>query len=95
MTPPPYSDSDRDIMDTIRLHLFACYTNVEDGREYTREGLEEAFAVDTGLRAWLTDVAGINPDTLSAETDLGRAMINVCVNAWVGKIRGLSDDDTF
>jgi hypothetical protein len=27
--------------------------------------------------------------------DLGRAMINVCMNAWVGKIRGLSDEVTF
>ena len=39
-------------------------------------------------------MAGINPDTLSPETDLGRAMINVCMNAWVGEVRGLSDEDT-
>ena len=95
MTSSPYSDSDREIMDTIRLHLFACYSNAEDGHEYTREELEEAFATNAGLRAWITDVAGINPDTLSAETNLGRAMINVCMNAWVGKIKGLSDEDTF
>jgi hypothetical protein len=58
------------------------------------EELEEIFATDTGLRAWVTDVAGIDPDTLSAETNLGRAMISVCMNAWVGKVRGFSDEDT-
>jgi hypothetical protein len=95
MTSPLYSDSDREILDTIRLHLFACYTNADDGREYTSEELEEVFARDTGLRAWVTDVAGINPDTLVAETHTGQAMINVCVNAWVARIGGLSSDDTF
>lgn len=94
MTSSRYSESDLEIMDTIRLHLLACYTNAEDGREYTREELEETFATDAGLRAWVADIAGINPDTLAAETNLGRAMISVCMNAWVGKVRGLSDDDT-
>jgi hypothetical protein len=43
MTSPPYSDSDREILDTIRLHLFACDTNADDGREYTSEELEEVW----------------------------------------------------
>ena len=94
MAAPSYSESDLEIMDTIRLHLYACYANVEDERVFTREELEEIFATDAGLRAWVTDVAGINPDTLSAETNLGRAMLSVCMHAWVGKVRGLSDEDT-
>jgi hypothetical protein len=94
MASPPYSESDRDIMDVIRLHLYACYASVDDERVFTREELEEIFATDTGLRAWVTDVAGIDPDTLTPETNLGRAMINVCMNAWVGKVRGLSGEDT-
>jgi hypothetical protein len=68
---------------------------VEHGVEFTREALEELFATDDGLRAWVTDQAGINPDTLVAETPTGRALINVCANAWVARGRGLSDDDTF
>jgi hypothetical protein len=95
MTSPSYSESDLEIMDTIRLHLYACYANVDDERVFTREELEELFATDYGLRAWVTDVAGINPDTLSAETNLGRAMINVCLDAWVAKVSGLSDENTF
>jgi hypothetical protein len=94
MTAPSYSESDLEIMDTIRLHLFACYTNAEDERAFTREELEELFATDTGLRAWATDVAGIDPDTLTPHTNLGRAMMSVCMNAWVGKVRGLSDEET-
>jgi hypothetical protein len=89
------SDTDNEIQDTIRLHLFACYANREDGREFTREELEAAFATDAGLRAWVTDKAGINPDTLVAIHSPGREIINVCVNAWVAKGRGLSEDDTF
>jgi hypothetical protein len=95
MTSPPYSESDREIMDTIRLHLYACYANVEDERVFTREELEKLFATDAGLRAWVTSVAGINPDTLVAETNLGRAMISVCMDAWVAKVTGLSDENTF
>jgi hypothetical protein len=94
MTSPPYSETDLEIMDVIRLHLYACYANVEDERAFTREELEELFATDTGLRAWVTDVAGINPDTLAPQTKIGRAMTNVCINSWVGKVRGLSDEDT-
>ena len=94
MTSPPSSDSDREIDDTIRLHLFACYTNAEGEREYTREELEEAFAADMGLRAWATDVAGINPDTFVPHTDTGCAFMNVCANSWVASIRGLSEEDT-
>jgi hypothetical protein len=94
MDSPYYSESDREIMDTIRLHLYACYANVEDGREFSREELEETFATDAGLRAWVTDVAGIDPDTLAAKTNLGRAMISVCMDAWVAKVTGLSDEDT-
>jgi hypothetical protein len=30
-------------MDTIRLHLYGCYTNAVDGLEFTREELEHAF----------------------------------------------------
>jgi hypothetical protein len=94
MTSPSDSDTDREIDDTIRMYLVTCYTNAEDGREYTREELEESFATDAGLRAWVTDVIGIDPDTLVPHTPIGRAFINVCMNAWVGKIRGLSDEDT-
>jgi hypothetical protein len=94
MTSSSYSESDREIMDVIRLHLYACYANVEDERVFTREELEEIFATDAGLRAWVTDVAGINPDTLVPHTRIGRAFISACMNAWVGKVRGLSDEDT-
>jgi hypothetical protein len=94
MTSSPNSDTDNEILDTIRLHLFACYANIEDDREFTREELEAAFATDVGLRAWVTDEAGINPDTLEAIHSPGREIINVCVNAWVAKVRGLSEDDT-
>jgi hypothetical protein len=94
LTSLPSSDSDREIDDTIRLYLVACYTNAEDGREYTREELEESFASDTGLRTWVTDVIGIAPNMLVPHTHTGRAFINVCMNAWVGKIRGLSEEDT-
>ncbi len=58
MTSPPLSDADREIDDTIRMYLVACYTNAEDGREYTREELETSFASDTGLHTWVTDVTG-------------------------------------
>jgi hypothetical protein len=97
MTTPPYSDSDgdREIMELIRLNLFACYANEPPGVEFTREELEDVFATDEGLRAWVTEKAGINPDTLAAETQTGRAIINVCANAWVARDSGLSDDDTF
>ena len=97
MTSPPSSDADGDrgIQDLIRLNLYACYTNVEPGVEFTQEELEELFATDEGLRAWVTDQAGINPDTLVAQTQTGRAIINVCANAWVARGRGLSDDETF
>jgi hypothetical protein len=88
------SDTDREIDDTIRMYLVTCYTNAEDGREFTREELEERFATDTGLRTWASDVIGIDPDTLVPHTPIGRAFINVCMNAWVGKIKGLSDEDT-
>jgi hypothetical protein len=43
MVSPSDSDPDREIDDTIRIYLVACYTNAEDGQEYTREELEEAF----------------------------------------------------
>ena len=95
MTSSPSSDADREIDDTIRLHLVACYANVEHGREFTREEIEESCASDTGLRTWVTDVAGINPDTLVPHTRTGRAFINVCAHSWVARIRGLSDEDTF
>ena len=36
MTFPPSAESDREIMDTIRLHLYACYANVKDGRGFTQ-----------------------------------------------------------
>ena len=65
------------------------------GREYTREELETAFATHVGLRAWVTDKAGINPDTLAAIQAPGREILTVCVNAWVAESRGLSGDDTF
>jgi hypothetical protein len=96
MTTLPYADSDgdQDIEDTVRLHLYACYTNAEDGLEFTREELEEIFATDAGLRAWVTDRAGINPDTLIAQTRTGTAIINACANAWVAKMQGLSDQET-
>jgi hypothetical protein len=76
MTTPPSSDTegDREIEDTIRLHLFACYSNAEDRLEYTREEIEDAFATDIGLRAWGTDRVGINPDTRIAQTRMGHAM---------------------
>jgi hypothetical protein len=97
MITPLYSDTDgdREILDTIRLHLYACYANVASGVECTREELEHLFETDEGLRAWVTDQAGINPDTLTALTPTGRAIINVCANAWVAKVRGLSGDNTF
>jgi hypothetical protein len=94
MTSPSDSDTDREIDDTIRMYLVTCYTNAEDGREYTREELEASLATDAGLRAWASDVIGINPDTLVPHTPIGHAFINVCMNAWVGKVRGLSDEDT-
>lgn len=94
MTSLPYSDTDREIDDTIRMYLVACYTNAEDGREYTREELEASFATDAGLRSWVTDVIGIDPDTLVPHTHNGRAFINVCANGWVASIRGLSEEDT-
>lgn len=94
MTSPSDSDTDREIADTIRMYLVACYTNAEDGREYIREELEAALASDAGLRTWVTDVIGIDPDTLVPHTDTGRAFINVCTNDWVAKIRGLSEEDT-
>jgi hypothetical protein len=94
MTSSPNSDTDNKIQDTIRLHIFACYANRERGRELTREELETAFATDEGLRTWVADEAGINPDTLEAIHSPGREIINVCVNAWVAKVRGLSEDDT-
>jgi hypothetical protein len=95
MTPSPYSDADREIIDTIRLHLFTCYTNAEDGRAFTREELEETFASDADLRTWVAAVAGINLDTLADETNLGRAMMSVCMDAWVAKVTEWSDEDTF
>jgi hypothetical protein len=97
MTKPPYTDSDgdREILDLIRLHLYSCYANVAHGVECTREELERLFETDEGLRAWVTDQAGINPDTLVATTPTGQAIVNVCANAWVAKARGLSDDETF
>jgi hypothetical protein len=95
MTSPPSSDTDREIDDTIRMYLVACYTSAEDRREYTREELEETFASDTGLRVWVTDVIGIDPDTLVPHTPIGRAFIDVCMNAWVARIRGLSEEGTF
>jgi hypothetical protein len=53
MITSPYSDAggDREILDTIRLHLFACYANVAHGREFTWEEIERRFATDEGLRA--------------------------------------------
>jgi hypothetical protein len=75
------------------MYLVVCYTNAEDGREYTREELEVSLATDTGLRTWASDVVGIEPDTLVPHTRIGRAFISVCTNAWVGKVRGLSDED--
>jgi hypothetical protein len=95
MSSPSDSDTDREIDDTIRMYLVARYTNAEVGREYTREELEETLASDTGLRTWATDVIGIDPDTLVPHTPIGRAFISVCMNAWVGRIRGLSEEDTF
>jgi hypothetical protein len=94
MTSPSHSDTDREIDDTIRMYLVSCYTNAEDGQEYTREALEASLATDAGLRTWATEVIGIDPDTLAPHTDTGRAFINVCMNAWVGKVRGLSDEAT-
>jgi hypothetical protein len=91
---PPSSDADREIDDTIRMYLVACYTKAEDRREYTHEELEESFASDAGLRIWVTDVIGIDPDTLVPQTRTGRAFINVCANSWVARIRGLSEEDT-
>ena len=98
MTSPSDSDAedtDREIDDTIRMYLVVCYTQAEDGREYTREEVEETLATDTGLRVWVTDVIGVDPDTLVPHTDTGRAFINVCANAWVARIRGLSEEGTF
>jgi hypothetical protein len=95
MAAPQYSESDLEIMDTIRLHLYACFANVDDERVFTREELEELFATDYGPRAWVTDVAGIDPDTLAGETQIGCAMISVCMNAWLGKVSGWSEDETF
>jgi hypothetical protein len=46
MAAPSYSESDLEIMDTIRLHLYACYANVENDRVFAREELEEIFATD-------------------------------------------------
>jgi hypothetical protein len=94
MTSPRPSESDREIADTVRMYLVSCYTNGEAGREYIREELEASLATDAGLRAWATDVIGINPDTLVPHTDIGRAFINVCANSWVARIRGLSEEDT-
>jgi hypothetical protein len=94
MTSPSDSDTDREIDDTVRMYLMSCYTNGEAGREYTREELEASLATDAGLRAWATDVLGINPDTLLPHTDTGRAFINVCANSWVASTRGLSEEDT-
>lgn len=94
MTSPSDSDTDREIDDTIRMYLVSCYTNAANGREYVREELEAALASDAGLRAWVTDVVGINPDSLVPHTDNGRAFITVCTNDWVAKIRGLSEEDT-
>ena len=93
MTSLPYSDSDREIEDTIRMYLVVCYTNAEDRREYTREELEESFASDTALRAWVTDRAGINPDTLAAETPVGRAFINVVCTPMYALIAGLPESE--
>jgi hypothetical protein len=31
----------------------------------------------------------------ATHTRTGRAFINVCANAWVARIRGLSEEDTF
>jgi hypothetical protein len=95
MASPPSSDSDREIDDTIRMYLVACYSNAEHGREYTRDELEETLANDTGLRTWVTDVIGIDPDTLVPRTRIGHAFISACMNAWVGRIRGLSEEGTF
>jgi hypothetical protein len=30
-----YTEGDQEIMDTIRMYLYACYVNVEDGRDRT------------------------------------------------------------
>jgi hypothetical protein len=89
------SDTDREIDGTIRMYLVSCYSNAEHGREYTREELEETLANNTGLRTWVTDVIGINPDTLVPHTRIGHAFISACMNAWVGRIRGLSEEGTF
>jgi hypothetical protein len=94
MTALSDSDTDREIDDTVRMYLVSCYTNAADGREYTREELQASLATDEGLRTWASDVVGIDPDTLVPHTPIGRAFINVCMNAWVGQIRGLSDEDT-
>jgi len=95
MTSPSDSDTDREIDDTVRMYLFGCYNNSEVGREYTREELEEAFANDMGLRSWVSDVVGINPDSLVPHTRIGHAFISACMNAWVGRIRGLSEEGTY
>ena len=88
------ADGDREIMDTVRMYLYVCYANIEAGREFTREELEQVFATDAGLRAWATEIIGIDPDTLIPSTRVGRAFMSACANAWVGRVRGLSDDDT-
>jgi len=65
------ADGDQEIMDTIRLYLYAGYANVEDGCEFSPEELERAFTSDAGLRAWVSDTIGIDPDTLAASTSIG------------------------
>jgi hypothetical protein len=82
------ADGDREIMDTIRMYLYACYVNVEDERAFAPEELEQVFASDAGLRAWISNTAGIDPDTLVASTPIGRAFVSACMNSWVARVRG-------